>query len=95
MLKYIEPLDWLPTAEDLPDSDEMPVDNELQELAPTLLKLILSMVWADRTDWFMGIAIATSGQSAKGIRHRSRGGLIAHRGSFAPRISRTFQTAIG
>jgi Uma2 family endonuclease/uncharacterized coiled-coil protein SlyX len=55
MLKYLEPLDWLPTAEDLPDSDETPVDNELQELAPTLLKLILSMVWADRTDWFMGI----------------------------------------
>jgi Uma2 family endonuclease len=55
MLKYLEPLDWLPTAEDLPDSDETPVDNELQELAPTLLKLILSMIWADRTDWFMGI----------------------------------------
>jgi hypothetical protein len=38
MLKYVEPLDWLPTAEELPDSDDTPVDNELQELAPTLLK---------------------------------------------------------
>jgi Uma2 family endonuclease len=55
MLKYVEPLDWLPTAEDLLDSDETPVDNELQELVPTLLKLILAMTWGDRTDWFMGI----------------------------------------
>jgi hypothetical protein len=37
MLKYVEPLDWLPTAEDLLDSDETPVDNELQELVPTLV----------------------------------------------------------
>jgi Uma2 family endonuclease len=58
MLKYVEPLDWLPTAEDLLDSDETPVDNELQELVPTLLKLILAMTWADRTDWFMGIDMA-------------------------------------
>jgi Uma2 family endonuclease len=55
MLKYVEPLDWLPTAEDLLDSDETPVDNELQELVPTLLKLILAMAWPDRSDWFMGI----------------------------------------
>jgi Uma2 family endonuclease len=55
MLKYVEPLDWLPTAEELLDSDETPVDNELQELVPTLLKIILAMAWADRMDWFMGI----------------------------------------
>jgi Uma2 family endonuclease len=55
MLKYLEPLDWLPTAEDLLDSDETPVDNELQELVPTLLKHLLSMIWGDRADWFMGI----------------------------------------
>jgi Uma2 family endonuclease len=58
MLKYVEPLDWLPTAEDLLDSDETPVDNELQELVPTLLKLILAMAWGDRPDWFMGIDMA-------------------------------------
>jgi Uma2 family endonuclease len=58
MLKYLEPLDWLPTAEDLLDSDETPVDNELQELVPTLLKLILAMAWPDRADWFMGIDMA-------------------------------------
>ncbi len=58
MLKYLEPLDWLPTAEDLLDSDETPVDNELQELVPTLLKIILAMTWGDRADWFMGIDMA-------------------------------------
>jgi Uma2 family endonuclease len=55
MLKYVEPLDWLPTAEDLPDSDDTPVDNELQELAPTILKAVLAYLWKDRTDWFFGI----------------------------------------
>jgi Uma2 family endonuclease len=58
MLKYVEPLDWLPTAEELLDSDETPVDNELQELVPTLLKLVLAMIWPDRADWFMGIDMA-------------------------------------
>jgi Uma2 family endonuclease len=55
MLKYVEPLDWLPTAEELPDSDDTPVDNELQESAPTLLKLVLAELWEDRMDWFFGI----------------------------------------
>jgi Uma2 family endonuclease len=55
MLKYVEPLDWLPTADQLPDSDDTPVDNELQELLPSFLKSILLMLWEDRLDWFMGI----------------------------------------
>jgi Uma2 family endonuclease len=55
MLKYVEPLDWLPTADELPDSDDRPVDNELQESAPTLLKLVLADLWEDRYDWFFGI----------------------------------------
>lgn len=55
MLKYVEPLDWLPTAAELPDSDDTPVDNELQELIPTLLKLILAEIWDSRRDWFFGI----------------------------------------
>jgi Uma2 family endonuclease len=45
----------LPTEEDLPDSDEKPVDNELQLLAPTLLRGILSYIWDDRLDWFFGV----------------------------------------
>jgi Uma2 family endonuclease len=43
------------TEDDLPDSDEKPVDNELQVLAPVLLRAILSYIWADRFDWFFGI----------------------------------------
>lgn len=45
----------LPTEYDLPDSDEKPVDNELQILAPGLLRAILTHIWADRMDWFFGI----------------------------------------
>jgi Uma2 family endonuclease len=45
----------LPTEYDLPDSDGKPVDNELQILAPGLLRAILTYVWADRMDWFFGI----------------------------------------
>jgi Uma2 family endonuclease len=45
----------LPTEDDLPDSDEKPVDNELQILAPTLLRAILTYIWGDRTDWFFAI----------------------------------------
>ncbi len=31
------------------------MDNELQELIPTLLKSILQILWVDRLDWFFGI----------------------------------------
>ena len=46
---------YLPTADELPCSDDTPVDNELQELIPTLLKSILQILWVDRMDWFFGI----------------------------------------
>jgi Uma2 family endonuclease len=45
----------LPTAEELPDSDDRPVDSELQELVPGLLKAILFYLWPNRTDWLFGI----------------------------------------
>jgi len=54
MLDYNFPKHW-PSAEELPDSDETPVDNELQELIPGLLKAILLIIWAERMDWFFGI----------------------------------------
>jgi Uma2 family endonuclease len=50
-----EALLLFPTENDLPDSDGRPVDNELQILAPGLLRTILALAWADRTDWFFGI----------------------------------------
>lgn len=46
---------YLPTADELPCSDDTPVDNELQELLPSLLKSILRMLWKGRMDWFFGI----------------------------------------
>jgi Uma2 family endonuclease len=49
---------YLPSADELPCSDDTPVDNELQELIPSLLKSILQILWADRLDWFFGINMA-------------------------------------
>ncbi|MFB2923650.1 MULTISPECIES: Uma2 family endonuclease [Aerosakkonema] len=54
MLKYEFPRYW-PSPEELPDSDDTPVDNELQDLIPSLLKATLAMLWSERTDWFFGI----------------------------------------
>jgi hypothetical protein len=45
----------LPTASELPDSDDKPVDSELQELIPGLLKAILFYLRSNRTDWLFGI----------------------------------------
>ncbi|MBW4574723.1 MAG: Uma2 family endonuclease [Aphanothece sp. CMT-3BRIN-NPC111] len=54
MLQY-NPLDCLPSSEELPDSDDTPVDNQLQHLIPGLLEAILALVWAERMDWFFGV----------------------------------------
>ena len=45
----------LPTAEELPDSDETPVDKELQNHIPNLLLNLLMLIWGDRQDWFFGV----------------------------------------
>lgn len=55
MLLNYNPLHCLPSAEDLPDSDDTPVDNELQDLIPHLLKDILALIWSDRQDWYFGV----------------------------------------
>ncbi len=49
------PLDCLPSSAELPDSDDTPVDNELQILIPNLLLAILASIWQNRDDWFFGI----------------------------------------
>ena len=54
LLKY-KPGQCLPSAYDLPDSDDTPVDNELQDLIPNLLKAILALIWSERMDWFFGV----------------------------------------
>jgi Uma2 family endonuclease len=45
----------LPTEEDLPYSDEKPVDSELQLLAGFLLRGILNHIWSDRFDWLFAV----------------------------------------
>ncbi len=54
MLKY-NPLHCLPSSEELPDSDDTPVDNQLQHLIPGLLESILALIWSQRWDWFFGV----------------------------------------
>jgi Uma2 family endonuclease len=49
---------YLPSADELPCSDDTPVDSELQELIPGLLKSILLILWANRMDWLFGIDMA-------------------------------------
>lgn len=46
---------YLPTEEDLPETDNTPVDNELQILIPNLLRAILALLWSSRMDWFLGV----------------------------------------
>ncbi|MGB3297854.1 MAG: Uma2 family endonuclease [Phormidesmis sp.] len=48
----------LPSTADLPCSDDIPVDNEDQNLLPNLLLLLLTHLWADRFDWFFGVDMA-------------------------------------
>lgn len=46
---------WLPGSEELPCSDDTPVDNENQNTLPNWLLAILEEIWADRQDWFFGV----------------------------------------
>ncbi len=55
MLLNYNPRDCLPSAEDLPDSDDTPVDNELQDLIPHVLKDILALIWEERMNWYFGV----------------------------------------
>ena len=55
MLLNYNPRHCLPSAEDLPDSDDTPVDNQLQHLIPGLLEAILALIWSERQDWYFGV----------------------------------------
>jgi Uma2 family endonuclease len=48
----------LPTVEELPFLDDIPVDNELQNYIPNLLLDTLLRIWANRQDWFFGVDMA-------------------------------------
>jgi Uma2 family endonuclease len=57
MVRY-NPRQCLPSSAELPDSDDTPVDNELQNLIPNLLEAILALAWKQREDWFFGVDMA-------------------------------------
>ncbi|MEO0805758.1 MAG: Uma2 family endonuclease [Cyanobacteria bacterium J06643_4] len=58
----------LPSTAELPCSDDIPVDNEDQNLLPNLLLFVLASLWAERMDWYFGVDMAiyhTTGASPK------------------------------
>jgi Uma2 family endonuclease len=48
----------LPSGDELPCSDDSPVDNEDQNLLPNILLFLLTSMWADRMDWYFGVDMA-------------------------------------
>lgn len=46
---------YLPPGTELPDSDDIPVDNEEQNLLPNILLFVLNTLWAARKDWYFGV----------------------------------------
>jgi Uma2 family endonuclease len=55
MIVHFDPKHCLPSSYELPDSDDTPVDNEIQNWIPNLLLLTLALAWSERTDWFFGV----------------------------------------
>ncbi|NER07443.1 MAG: hypothetical protein F6K17_35190, partial [Okeania sp. SIO3C4] len=45
----------LPTMEELPFSDDKPLDGELQEAIPHLLQGVLYRIWGEYHNWFFGV----------------------------------------
>jgi Uma2 family endonuclease len=58
----------LPTSDELPCSDDTPVDNEDQNFLPNYLLFLLQLIWQDRNDWYFGVDMGvyhTTGISPK------------------------------
>ncbi|PZD74736.1 hypothetical protein C1752_00812 [Acaryochloris thomasi RCC1774] len=51
-------LNQLPSTDELPCSDDTPVDNEDQNLLPNLLLFLLCSIWSERMDWYFGVDMA-------------------------------------
>lgn len=54
MVKF-DPWLRLPSSDELPCSDDTPVDNEDQNFIPNFLLFLLEFIWAERNDWFFGV----------------------------------------
>jgi Uma2 family endonuclease len=58
----------LPSTEELPCSDDLPVDNEDQNFLPNVLLFLLNSIWADRFDWYFGVDMAIYHPTGKNLR---------------------------
>jgi Uma2 family endonuclease len=58
----------LPTAADLPCSDDTPVDNEDQNFIPNVLLFLLEYIWEHRDDWFFAVDMGI--YHTTGLSHR-------------------------
>ncbi|MEM7555633.1 MAG: Uma2 family endonuclease [Cyanobacteria bacterium P01_A01_bin.84] len=64
--KYLKT--FLPSTDELPCSDDIPVDNEDQNLLPNILLFLLASMWENRMDWYFGVDMGiyhTTGVSPK------------------------------
>lgn len=48
----------LPSTDELPCSDDTPVDNEDENFLPNALLFLLNLIWANRMDWYFGVDMA-------------------------------------
>jgi Uma2 family endonuclease len=48
-------LKHLPSSNELPDSDDTPVDNEDQNFVPNVLLFLLEYIWKSRDDWYFAV----------------------------------------
>jgi Uma2 family endonuclease len=58
----------LPSTDQLPCSDDTPVDNEDQNLLPNILLFLLGFIWSERFDWFFAADMAiyhTTGENPR------------------------------
>ncbi len=59
---------YLPTSDELPCSDDTPVDNEEQNFLPNFLLFLLELIWSQRHDWYFGVDMGvyhTTGKSPR------------------------------
>jgi Uma2 family endonuclease len=59
---------YLPPSNELPDSDDIPVDNEDQNWIPNVLLMLLKNIWVDRPDWFFGVDMGIYHTTGKNVR---------------------------
>jgi Uma2 family endonuclease len=59
---------YLPPSNELPDSDDIPVDNEDQNWIPNVLLMLLKNIWGERTDWFFGVDMGIYHTTGKNVR---------------------------